>query len=221
MKAGLFGGTFDPIHQGHLDVAQAARHAIGLGVVWIVPSRVPPHRGRPSAPAAHRFAMAALAISAEEGLLLSDLDMDTDGPSYTVETLERLQSRGTDPRDMCFVVGADAFLEIQSWRDYPRLLDRCHFAVVSRPGVSALTLPTALPDLAGRMTPATPSPGADPRILLVDAPTAPVSSTDVRRAIAAGAPIAGLVPPAVAAYIARHDLYAPAHGARFLSEGTA
>jgi nicotinate-nucleotide adenylyltransferase len=221
MKNGLFGGTFDPIHRGHLDVAHAARRAIGLGTVWIVPSRLPPHRGRPAAPAAHRFAMAALAIQAEEGLLLSDLDMDTDGPSYTVETLDRLEHGGTDPREVYWVIGADAFLEIRSWRDYPRLLDRCHFAVVSRPGVSALALPTALPELADRMAPAPPSPGPDPRILLVDAPTAPVSSTDVRRAIAAGLPVDGLVPPPVAAYIARHALYAPASGARHSSEGTA
>ena len=218
MTVGLFGGTFDPIHRGHLDGAQAARRALGLHDVWIVPARLPPHRGRPSASAAHRFAMAALAIADEPGLVLSDLEMDTDGPSYTADTLDRLRARGIDTQALCFIIGADAFLEIRSWKDYPRLLDRCHFAVVSRPGVSVLTLPSVLAELAGRMGPASPPVGADPRILLVDAPTSPVSSTDVRRAIAGGEPLTGLVPPAVAAYIERHGLYAPANGARATSE---
>jgi nicotinate-nucleotide adenylyltransferase len=221
MTFGLFGGTFDPIHLGHLDVARAARRTLGLREVWIVPSRLPPHRGRPSAPAAHRFAMAALAAAGEPGLLVSDLEMDTDGPSYTTETLDRLEARGMATRAMCFITGADAFLDIRSWKDYPRLLDRCHFAVVSRPGVSAMTLPDALPELASRMAPASPSAGLEPRVLLVDAPTAPVASTDVRRAIAAGAPLAGLVPSAVAVYIERHHLYAPSGGAHLSSEDSA
>jgi nicotinate-nucleotide adenylyltransferase len=221
MTVGLFGGTFDPIHNGHLDVARAARGALGLSEVWVVPARLPPHRSLPVASAVHRFAMAALAIVDDDGLVLSDLEMDTDGPSYTTHTLDRLTERGVDTRVLCLITGADAFLDIRSWKDYPQLLNRCHFAVVSRPGTSALTLPSALPDLAGRMEPATPVLPPRPRILLVDAPTAPVSSTDVRRARAAGQSLAGLVPPAVAAYIDRHALYAPRRGARDASEATA
>jgi nicotinate-nucleotide adenylyltransferase len=221
MTVGLFGGTFDPIHNGHLDVARAARGALGLSEVWVVPARLPPHRNLPVASAAHRFAMAALAIVDDDGLVLSDLEMDTDGPSYTTHTLDRLIERGVDTRALCLITGADAFLDIRSWKDYPQLLDRCHFAVVSRPGTSALTLPSALPDLAGRMELAAPVLPSRPRILLVDAPTAPVSSTDVRRARAAGQSLAGLVPPAVAAYIDRHALYAPRRGARDASEATA
>lgn len=220
MTLGLFGGTFDPIHIGHLDVARAARLALSLPEVWVVPARLPPHRSPPVASAAHRFAMAALAIVDDESLVLSDLEMDAAGPSYTATTLDRLTERGIDTRAVCVITGADAFLDIRSWKDYPQLLDRCHFAVVSRPGTSALALPAALPDLAGRMEPATSAPSSRPRILLVDAPTAPVSSTDVRRARAAGQPLAGLVPPAVAAYIDRHALYAPRRGAR-ASEATA
>ena len=221
MTIGLFGGTFDPIHLGHLDVARAALRTLGLREVWMVPSRLPPHRRRPVAPAAHRFAMTALAIADAPGLLVSDVEMDTAGPSYTTETLDRLQERGTDPRAMCFIAGADAFLDIRSWKDYPRLLDRCHFAVVSRPGVSAMTLPHSLPELAGRMVPASAPIGPEPRVLLVDADTAPVSSTDVRRAIADGAPLTDLVAPAVAAYIDRHHLYAPSDAARVSPEESA
>jgi nicotinate-nucleotide adenylyltransferase len=218
---GLFGGTFDPIHNGHLDVARAARRALGLSGVWVVPARLPPHRTPPMASAAHRFAMAALAIADEDGLALSDVEMEADGPSYTATTLDRLTARGVDPRAVCVILGADAFLDIRTWKDYPRLLDRCHFAVVSRRGTSALTVPSSLPELADRMEPATSRLPPRPRILLVDAPTAPVSSTDVRRACAAGQPLAGLVPPAVAAYIDRHGLYAPRQGARDASEATA
>ncbi len=213
MTVGLFGGTFDPIHCGHLDVARAARDVLGLRHVWIVPSRLPPHRGQPAASAAHRFAMAALAADGEDGLLVSDLEMETAGPSYTVDTLDRLEARGVDLRSICFVIGADAFVEIPSWRAYPALLDRCHFAVVSRPGMSVGSLHAALPELSSRMSPGTTRPGGTPRILLVDAPTAPVSSTDVRRAVGDGAALGGLVPPAVARYIERHGLYAASGGA--------
>ncbi len=221
MTLGLFGGTFDPIHTGHLDVARAARRVLGLSEVWVVPARLPPHRSPPVASAAHRFAMAALAMADQDDLILSDLEMETDGPSFTTTTLDRLTERGVDTRALCLIIGADAFLDIRSWKDYPQLLDRCHFAVVSRPGTSALSLPSALPDLAGRMEPATRAFPSRPRVLLVDAPTAPVSSTDVRRACAAGQPLAGLVPPAVAAYLDRHALYAPRQGARDASEATA
>jgi nicotinate-nucleotide adenylyltransferase len=205
---GLLGGTFDPFHRGHLDVARAAIEVLRLAEIWIVPARMPPHRDRPLASAAHRFAMAALAIQEQPALRLSDLEMDTAGPSYTTETLDRLSAAGVDPGGLCFITGADAFLEIRSWKGYPRLLDRCHFAVVSRPGTPAGRMRAALPELADRMVdvPA-PSPSR-PSILLVDVGTAPVSSTDVRQARADGRPLTDLVPPAVAAYIDRHRLYA-------------
>ena len=209
MRTGLFGGTFDPIHVGHLDVARAARAALGLDAVWVVPARTPPHRRPPHASAAHRFAMAALAVQSDTGLLVSDLEMDASGPSYTASTLDRLQSRGLDLTTFVFVIGADAFREIEAWKDYPRVLDRCAFAVVSRPGLRVTELKQALPSLAGRMVAVSAGATAAKQasILLVDAPTAPVSSTDVRQAIASGASLDGLVPAAVAEYIARHGLY--------------
>jgi nicotinate-nucleotide adenylyltransferase len=209
---GLLGGTFDPIHHGHLDVARAARAALGLRDIWIVPARVPPHRDRPSASAAHRFAMAALAIQGVDGVRLSDLEMETGGPSYTTETLDRLAQAGAELGAFCFITGADAFVEIRSWKGYPALLDRCHFVVVSRPGAPVASLPAALPELANRMRTASGPPPDRPHILLVEAPTAPVSSTDVRRARAAGRPLADLVPAPVATYIVQHDLYAQPDG---------
>jgi nicotinate-nucleotide adenylyltransferase len=207
MTIGLFGGTFDPVHVGHLDVARAARSACGLDAVWLVPARVPPHRRMPRASAAHRFAMAAFAAAAEPGVLVSDVEMDASGPSYTAETLDRLASRGHDLRAFCFVIGADAFRDIATWRDYPDVLDRCDFVVVSRPGFSVRNLRADMPDLADRMVDAPSRRVSQPSILLVEAPTSPVSSTDVRRAIGRGASLEGLLPPAVAGHIARHGLY--------------
>jgi nicotinate-nucleotide adenylyltransferase len=209
MTIGLFGGTFDPIHQGHLDVAQAARRALALDVVWMIPARLPPHRRPPLASAAHRFAMVAMAIESEEGLRVSDLEMDAEGPSYTVTTLDRLEAHGLDHRGLFFITGADAFKDIETWKGYPGVLDRCHFVVVSRPGLPAVDLRAALPGLAGRMREAPCSVSAAPSIFLVAAPTAPVSSTGVRQAIRERRPLSGLVPARVAGHIERHGLYRP------------
>jgi nicotinate-nucleotide adenylyltransferase len=207
MRTGVFGGTFDPMHAGHLDVALAAKSALGLGCVEVMPARWPPHRSPPTASAAHRFAMAALAVQGHAGLVVSDLEMEADGPSYTSATLDRLAGRGIDLTGLFLITGADAFRDIATWKDYPSILDRTHFVVVSRPGCAAPTLRHLLPDLAGRMI-ATPCEiPSRPAIFLGDAPTAPVSSTTVRDRLARGQSIDGLVPAAVKTYIETQDLY--------------
>jgi nicotinate-nucleotide adenylyltransferase len=217
-RTGLFGGTFDPIHVGHLDVARAARRALHLDRVVFVPSHVPPHRSPPKASAAHRFAMVAFAVAGEAGFEVSDMEMTSPDPSYTVATLDRLAARGVDTTRLFFVTGADAFADVGAWKGFPQLLDRCHFAVVSRPERPAPALRTSLAGISSRMVDI-PLPGeidgtgpiADrPCIFLIDAPTAPVSSTEIRKRVADGASIAsiaGLVPDAVAAHITRHRLY--------------
>jgi nicotinate-nucleotide adenylyltransferase len=214
MRRGLLGGTFDPIHRGHLDVALAARRGLALDDVLIMPSNVPPHRAAPHASAADRFAMVALAVEGQAGLTASDLELHAIGPSYTTATLDRLEARGVLTRALVFITGADAFREIASWKDYPQLLDRCHFAVVSRPGCPASSLRTALPALDDRMIDAPAGIAPRPRIFLVDAPTAAVSSTDIRRRVAERISIEGLVPPKVAAYIEAHGLYRAPHRSR-------
>ena len=208
MRRGLLGGTFDPIHRGHLDVALAARRALTLDLIELLPAGTPPHRRPPVASIRDRVAMTRLAAAACEGLAVSELDTEDAGPSYTAVTLDRLAARGVDTRALFFVTGADAFREIGSWKDYPGLLDRCHFVAVSRPGCAAASLPSALPTLARRMLEAPCLVPARPSIFLVDAVTAAVSSTEVRRRVAAGEPIDGLVPEAVAGYIRSHGLYA-------------
>ena len=223
---GILGGTFDPVHTGHLAVALAARDALGLDLVKLVPTRVPPHRSRqPYASIYHRFAMTALAALSAEGLEVSDLELDTPGPSFTSMLLDRLHGEGYDASQIVFIIGADAFAEIATWHNYPAILNRCHFAVISRPGQLADELRARLPDLADRFVTITPSPRAGsgataphdssavalashaPAIFLIGAATPNVSSTEIRERRRAGLPIDGLVPDAVEQYIRRHALY--------------
>jgi len=212
-RIGILGGTLDPIHCGHLAAAAAARDAFDLPRVLVVPSHVPPHRPvQPIASPYHRFAMAALAVSGVARVEASDDELRADGPSYTADTLERLQARGYAPSRIFFVTGADAFADIGTWKRYPGVLDLAHFVVVSRPGYDIDALAERLPDLRARMRPA----GAPARtdggtlIFLLEAPTPDVSSTAVRDRLRHGAPVAGLVPPLVETHIRQHRLYQPA-----------
>lgn len=208
VRQGWLGGTFDPIHCGHLDVARAAHDALSLETVHLVPARVPPHRLAPQATAAHRRAMVALAAKSAAWLRVSDIEMTADTPSYTVDTLDRLAASGTPLDTLHVITGADAFAGILSWKAAETLLSRCHFVVVSRPGHPAPGLRQTLPALAARMRdPGDYDDRLQPSIFLVDAPTAPVSSTKIRALASAGSSLAGLVPPAVAEYIDRNALY--------------
>ena len=209
---GILGGTFDPIHNGHLGVAAAARDALGLPTVQLAPARVPPHRTGPVVSIYHRFAMVALAAAADASLVACDLGLDSTEPSYTGTLLDHFARAGHPASQMVFIIGADAFADIATWRYYPAILDRCHFAVVSRPGLGVTALPARLPDLTSRFaTPSTLAEATGPtRIFLIDAPTADVSSTQVRAAVRAGTSLDGLVPEAVERYVRRHGLYAAA-----------
>jgi nicotinate-nucleotide adenylyltransferase len=212
-RIGILGGTFDPFHLGHLAVARAAQAALALDDVRIVPAAVPPHRHAPFASAPHRFAMVALGIAGESGLLADDIELGDDDPSYTAVTLARLHARGWEPWQLFFITGADAFAEIATWRDYPRVLDGANFVVVARADHPASSLRAALPSLASRMrSPAegvasARSPRPELSIFLVDADTPDVSATGIRRRVASGDSLDGLVSPLVAGHITRHGLY--------------
>ena len=215
-RIGVLGGTFDPIHFGHLDAAGAARLALDLDDVLLMPARVPPHKATaPLASAYHRFAMAALAATDHADLRVSDIELQEPGPSYTSQTLDKLVRAGFRPAQLFFIAGTDAFAEITTWRGYPDLLNRSHFVVVSRPGSAADRLPQRLPALAGRMR--SPDAGTETaadatRIWLVSAPTRDVSSSAVRERVERGHAVDRLVPALVASHIARHDLYAGPRG---------
>lgn len=206
---GWMGGTFDPIHLGHLDVARAACETLGLTHVTLVPARVPPHRPQPLASAEERLEMTRLAAAVEPRLDVSTIELHGEGPSYTAVTLDRLEAAGPGLKGLVLITGADAFAGVLGWHRPLDVVGRVCCAVVSRPGQSALDLRATLPSLATRMC--TPdewraAPSADV-IVLIDAPTAPVSSTAIRAQAARGESLDGLVPEPVAEYISRHALY--------------
>jgi len=215
-RLGILGGTFDPIHLGHLAAGAAARAALGLDEVRVVPAHDPPHRAaQPRASAFHRFAMAALAIAGERGCVLSDTEVTAEGPSFTATTLGRLRACGYTPVELFFIIGSDAFAEIATWHDYPAVLDLSHFIVISRPAYPLAALRSRVLDLAPRMHLIQAGGVVDAEVLaapavsvfLVEHATPDVSSSDIRDRVRDGRSIAGLVPPAVERYIDRHGLY--------------
>lgn len=215
-RIGVFGGTFDPVHVGHLVAAEIARRALELDEVLLVPARQAPHRPTPpQASGYHRFAMLALATLSHPALRPSDIELLAPGPSYTSLTLQRLAQAGTRPASLFFIAGADAFAEIATWYDYPALLDRSHFVVLTRPGHPVAALRAVLPELAPRMREVHGERGVEiPErpplgIFLLDARTPTVSSTLVRDTVARGRPLTELVTPEVEGYIHRQGLYRP------------
>jgi nicotinate-nucleotide adenylyltransferase len=218
-RVGILGGTLDPVHVGHLEAAAAARGALALDLVLLIPSRVPPHRTtQPSASPFHRFAMAALAVNGRDDMAASDIELSVPGPSFTADTLTRLHGAGLGPSQIFFITGADAFAEIETWSRYPDVLDLSHFIVVSRPGQPASDLEARVPALARRMLTGTreAATASKPTIFLVDAATPDVSSTDIRRRIRAGEAVRGLVPERVEQHIRQHGLYGQPHAAAAL-----
>ena len=208
-RVGILGGTFDPIHRGHVDIGDAAQAALGLTELHVVTSHVPPHRPPPETSSYHRFAMVALTAAERPAWRVSDLELRHEAPSYTSRTLHKFHDRGYEPTQLHFVIGADAFAEIASWRDYPNILEAAHFVVVSRPHFPATTLAEQLPRLAGRMvTESREVLAAEvPVIFLIDAVTADVSSTAIRSRLATGTAIDGMVPRLVQQHIEQHGLY--------------
>jgi nicotinate-nucleotide adenylyltransferase len=208
-RLGILGGTFDPIHNGHIEVGEAATGALALTRLFVITSNVPPHRPQPFASSFHRFAMVALSAVGREGWRASDLELRSPAPSFTSTTLKKFHERGYGACELFFVIGADAFADIGTWRDYPAILHEAHFAVVSRPGFPVDQLPHRLPLLADRMVhaPLDAVSQLDPLIILIDAPTADVSSTAIRQRRSTGGSIAGMVPIEVQQHIEQHGLY--------------
>ena len=195
---GIYGGTFDPPHLGHLAAAQEALHACSLARVLFTPNaRNPLKLGEPISDEAHRLAMTALAVRDNPHFELSRADVDRGGPSYTVDLLADLRQSLDPSVDLAFIAGMDVLHELPRWRDPLGVLKLARLIVISRPGEATLP-PTALDDRL---------PGASARITVVETPGVAISATQLRARVAAGLPIRYLVPDAVAAYIAEHGLY--------------
>lgn len=209
-RLGILGGTFDPIHFGHLDAARAAQRALDLEEVRLIPSCDTPHRpADPLASPFHRFALVALAIQDDQALRASDMELTRPGPSYTADTLRALTAEGWHPSQLFFILGSDAFAEIATWREFPDVLDAAQFAVIARPGTTLDAAVARAPGLRARMRrPEETSRASSTSIFLVEAHTRDVSSSVIRARLAARQPIDDLVPAPVARYIVDHHLYA-------------
>ena len=201
----MFGGSFNPIHFGHLLVADDIAETLGLDRVLFVPAAVPPHKPVSElAPAVHRFAMTRLAVAEHPRFEVSDVELRRSGPSYTVDTLEVLRPRG----DLHLIIGSETFLDLLSWHEPRRLPGLARLVVVPRSGNAFdPTAPAAqkvLTELAlGPFT----GPGEDGRAVLTEAASLPISGSDLRKRARTGRSLAYRMPAAVVAYIREHGLY--------------
>lgn len=188
------GGTFDPIHYGHLLAAEEARERFGLGRVLFVPSGLPPHKkDYPVTDAEHRYAMTVLATADNPHFFVTRIEMDRPGPSYAVDTVRLLAEQSPDAT-FVFITGADAVLEILQWKDATALIEQCEFIAVTRPGYDLSALDRLDPDFRARVQ----------RLVI---PGIEVSSTELRERVRNGLTIAYLTPRTVERYIAKHGLY--------------
>ncbi|HMA04499.1 MAG TPA: nicotinate-nucleotide adenylyltransferase [Methanomicrobiales archaeon] len=213
-RIGIFGGTFDPIHLGHIRAAEEVRAAFGLDKVLFIPSYIPPHKqSGPSASAADRYRMVELACRGKDGLVPSPIEVEAKETSYSILTLNRV--RGQFPEAWTFfVLGVDAFLEIGTWREYERALAECLFIVTGRPGHALAAATEVLGGvLRERIHLGAEGEFADESlfsrfgIFLLPIKALEISSTDIRNRLRQGASLAGLVPNSVEKYIRRHQLY--------------
>jgi nicotinate-nucleotide adenylyltransferase len=195
---GVFGGTFDPPHFGHLVIAEEARARLGLRSIIFLPAGQPPHKPeRAVTPVAHRLAMVLLAIAGNPGFRLSRLDVDRPGPSYTAHLLEMLQAELGPDVDLCFIVGMDSLGDLLRWHEPARVLRIARLVAATRPGYTC-----DLSEVERAI------PGASSRIILLEAPALEISSTELQTRVRAGLPIRYQAPDAVARYIRQHGLYA-------------
>lgn len=218
-RIGILGGTFDPIHVGHLDAALAAKQALALNEVLIVPSRLTPHKSpKEQVSWHHRFTMSEIATADIPDMRVSDVElkMPSSSPSYTSLTLQQLSESGYSSQELFFIIGSDAFSEIEQWHNYPNLIEQSHFVVISRSGLSNVEVRKKIPSLSGRMRTisATKDQIADLNrttkslsIWLIETKTRNVSSSDVRELLYKNQSTDGLLPAAVRSYISKHHLY--------------
>jgi nicotinate-nucleotide adenylyltransferase len=190
-RIGVMGGTFDPIHHGHLSAANEVRHRCGLEEVVFVPTGQPWQKAHRVVSASEdRYLMTVIATASNPRFSVSRVEIDRDGPTYTVETLRELRTTYPDA-ELFFITGSDALAQIVSWRDADDLFDLAHFVGVNRPGYAAADL-TSFPEGA---------------VTLLEVPALAISSSDLRERVAAGQPVHYLAPDGVVQYIRKRNLY--------------
>jgi len=234
MNIGLFGGTFDPIHKGHLALAEAARERCALGRILFVPTNLPPHKSAlPVASYFHRYAMTALACAGEKAFVPSLLEAPAElvledkkaakssgaaGPNYSIDTIRKLKRELKKSDRLFFLIGVDAFEDIAKWHQAEALFSECEFLVASRPGYSLADVASALPEkLRPRVEvtkPFSKQPATGDLVLagvtlhLLDNVHQKVSATEIRAAIRGKRPVKKFVPERVEEYIRKEGLYA-------------
>ena len=195
-RIGIMGGTFDPIHDGHLVAAEEAAWTLELDRVLFIPTYFPPHKGGPEATAAHRVGMVRAAIADNPVFELSTIEVERGGKSYTLDTLQHLRRLNPDAQ-FHLIVGMDSLADLASWHEPAGILRLAHIAAVHRSGwapVDLDQLTAAVPEAAGR-------------VMVIDIPGLDIASSDLRVRIAAGRPVRYLLPDAVIAYITVNNLY--------------
>jgi nicotinate-nucleotide adenylyltransferase len=194
-RLGVMGGTFDPIHHGHLVTAEEALWQFGLDEVAFVPTGQPwMKQDRRVTPAEDRYLMTVIATASNPAFSVSRIEVDRLGPTYTVDTLEELRAEAEEPVELFFVTGADAMLEIFHWKDPDQVLSRAHFIAATRPGYDLTRFEAE-------------APSAHANVSVMHIPALAISSTDIRRRVAEGEPIRYLVPEGVQTYIEKSRLY--------------
>lgn len=197
-RIGLMGGTFDPIHHGHLVTAEEARYQFKMGKVIFIPSAVPPHKTRKDiSHPIHRLGMTKNAISTNSYFEVSDIEVQREGLSYTIDTVYEMKKKYTG-WELFFITGADAVLEILTWKNVIGLLEQCFFIAATRPGFKLESLEQKLDDLPKKCF---------NKIITMEVPALAISSTDIRNRVRDGRPIKYLLPEKVEEYIYSNKLY--------------
>ncbi len=212
---GILGGTFDPIHNGHLRLAQEALEQCGLAAVRFIPSGAPPHRDAPHASAQQRLDMVRLAVQGNSAFVLDEREIHRTAPCYTVDTLTALRGELGAQQPICLLMGGDAFLLLHTWHEWKRLFELAHIVVMQRAGGRPLGNAINEADTAlrneyhARLAPASRALCESPAgaILVVDMPALEISATGIRERCAEGKSIRYMLPDAVANHIQSHHLY--------------
>lgn len=207
-RVGLFGGTFDPIHVGHLRMAERALDAFGLDRIWFIPARIPPHKGTAGVSDPwHRYAMVALATADNPRLVPSALELRAEKTSYTIHTINRVRERLGEDIGLYFLMGTDSWREIETWKDHRELLARCNVVLLPRHGSAGLDGP-GVPVTEVRDRAPLSAASGDPSVFILRTGEVTVSSTSVRERASRGESLEGLVPGAVEGYLRKQGLYA-------------